>query len=423
MKNNKNNINKIIDRLISKLLRKSSGIITLILLIAISIFSFINKDKTENNIEIENNNGNTNITTKTNNEKINSGELKFIWPKEIKDFYINNNYAVFVNDLKNNSKIKEQKELLFDNNNNKLQNKFTNNLDNEEIEFYGNNLNIVLGKNTYINKPNESSIKKYLDDINETDINKFLNNVDNCIVNENGQITALLTNKGFEDSKNFRGKFKENPLGWPNENPKIKNWPITNNKTYSGYLWNRSHLIADRFGGEATPQNSTTGTRTQNVGDNSAEGGGMVFVENAIAEFYKNGNKPFINIYNKTGFIPLLQVSINYYPTCSNFNNRFFNMVNHYNVRIKFYKLGISDENQYLPKYCSFNELNSEYKKYIKKQFNFIYSNKYKKRNKLYNELFSESEKANGANVIIPNIINGYDFSYEVSSNIKLIEN
>lgn len=421
MKNNKNNVNKIIDRLISKLLRKSSGVITLILLIAISVFSFINKNKTEDNIKIENNNGN-NITTKANNEKINSSELKFIWPKEIKNFYINNNYAVFVNDLKNNNKIKEQKELLF-NDNNQLKSEFTNNLDNEEIEFYGNNLNIALGENAYINKPDESKIKKYLDDTNETDINKFLNNVDNCTINENGQITALLTNKGFEDSKNFRGKFKENPLGWPNENPKIKNWPITNDKTYSGYLWNRSHLIADRFGGEATPQNSTTGTRTQNVGDNSAEGGGMVFVENAIAEFYKNGNKPFINIYNKTGFIPLIQVSINYYPTCGNFNNRFFNMINHYNVKIKFYKLGVSDDNQYLPKYCSFNELNSDYKKYIKKQFSFVCSDKYEKRNKLYNELFRESEKANGANVIIPNIINGYDFSYEVSSNIKLIEN
>lgn len=423
MKNNKNNVNKIIDRLISKLLRKSSGVITLILLIAISVFSFINKNKTEDNIKIENNNSNNNnITTKANNEKINSSELKFVWPKEIKDFYVNNNYAVFVNDLKNNSKIKEQKELLF-NDNNQLKSEFTNNLDNEEIEFYGNNLNIALGENTYINKPNESEIKKYLDSTNETDINDFLNNVDNYIINENGQITALLTNKGFEDSKKFRGKFKENPLGWPSENPKIKNWPITNDKTYSGYLWNRSHLLADRFGGEATPQNSTTGTRTQNVGDNSAEGGGMVFVENAIAEFYKNGNKPFINIYNKTGFVPLIQVSINYYPTCGNFNNRFFNMVNHYNVKIKFYKLGVSDENQYLPKYCSFNELNSDYKKYIKKQFSFIYSDKYEKRNKLYNELFRESEKANGANVIIPNIINGYDFSYEVSSNIKLIEN
>lgn len=422
MKNNKNNVNKIIDRLISKLLRKSSGVITLILLIAISVFSFINKNKTEDNIKIENNNGNNNITTKANNEKINNSELKFIWPKEIKNFYVNNNYAVFVNDLKHNNKIKEQKELLF-NDNNQLNNEFTNNLDNKEIEFYGNNLNIALGENTYINKPDESEIKKYLDNTNTTDINDFLNNIDNYIINENGQITALLTNKGFEDSKNFRGKFKENPLGWPNENPKIKNWPITNDKAYSGYLWNRSHLIADRFGGEATPQNSTTGTRTQNVGDNSAEGGGMVFVENAIAEFYKNGNKPFINIYNKTGFVPLMQVSINYYPTCGNFNNRFFNMVNHYNVKIKFYKLGVSDENQYLPKYCSFNELNSDYKKYIKKQFSFIYSDKYEKRNKLYNELFRESEKANGANIIIPNIINGYDFSYEVSSNIKLIEN
>lgn len=48
---------------------------------------------------------------------------------------------------------------------------------------------------------------------------------------------------------------------------------LPNGKTYHGYLWNRSHLIADSLGGAMRVENMITGTRTQNVGANDGEGG------------------------------------------------------------------------------------------------------------------------------------------------------
>lgn len=48
-------------------------------------------------------------------------------------------------------------------------------------------------------------------------------------------------------------------------------------KTYNGYFYNRSHLIADSLGGSSARENLVTGSRFQNVGDNN--GGGMGYAE------------------------------------------------------------------------------------------------------------------------------------------------
>lgn len=76
-----------------------------------------------------------------------------------------------------------------------------------------------------------------------------------------------------QPSYSYRGTFgaDDNPSGWKtNEKVAIK-WK--NGKVYHGYFWNRSHLIADSLGGEATKQNAITGTRTQNVGGTNQNGG------------------------------------------------------------------------------------------------------------------------------------------------------
>ena len=49
--------------------------------------------------------------------------------------------------------------------------------------------------------------------------------------------------------------------------------------TYHGALFNRSHLLAKSLGGEEVPENMVTGTRTQNVGDNRGQDGGMAYAE------------------------------------------------------------------------------------------------------------------------------------------------
>lgn len=61
------------------------------------------------------------------------------------------------------------------------------------------------------------------------------------------------------------------PSGWGHNDRFDISLP--NGKTYHGYLWNRSHLIADSLGGAMRVENMITGTRTQNVGANDGEGG------------------------------------------------------------------------------------------------------------------------------------------------------
>ncbi len=60
--------------------------------------------------------------------------------------------------------------------------------------------------------------------------------------------------------------------GWPKPNPKAS-VTFASGKTYNGYFWNRSHLIAHMLGGEDEDYNLVTGTRAQNVGDNAGDGG------------------------------------------------------------------------------------------------------------------------------------------------------
>lgn len=60
--------------------------------------------------------------------------------------------------------------------------------------------------------------------------------------------------------------------GWPKTNQKAS-VTFASGKTYNGYFWNRSHLVAHMLGGEDTDYNLVCGTRAQNVGDNAGDGG------------------------------------------------------------------------------------------------------------------------------------------------------
>lgn len=87
---------------------------------------------------------------------------------------------------------------------------------------------------------------------------------------KNDQLNAVhctITHDMIEASKGNRGQFDEDPSGWPEHNVKVKS-PAGKDI----WLWNRSHLVADQLGGEATPRNAVPGTRFQNVGSGS---GGM----------------------------------------------------------------------------------------------------------------------------------------------------
>lgn len=58
-----------------------------------------------------------------------------------------------------------------------------------------------------------------------------------------------------------------------------------NGKTYNGYFYNRSHLIADSLGGTPARENLVTGTRFQNVGSGN---GGMAYAEEKARGWLEN---------------------------------------------------------------------------------------------------------------------------------------
>ena len=55
---------------------------------------------------------------------------------------------------------------------------------------------------------------------------------------------------------------------------------------YSGYFYNRSHLLAHSLGGDDADYNMITGTRQQNVGKNDGNGG-MAYTETLARDYLK----------------------------------------------------------------------------------------------------------------------------------------
>ena len=83
-----------------------------------------------------------------------------------------------------------------------------------------------------------------------------------------------------------RQKIEVNPTGWPAHNQKVT---ITDgSQSYTGWFWNRSHMIADSLGGDPVKGNLVTGTRTQNVGISSAHNGGMAYSETKARSYLDN---------------------------------------------------------------------------------------------------------------------------------------
>lgn len=77
-----------------------------------------------------------------------------------------------------------------------------------------------------------------------------------------------------EDREDFKSD-ADKISGWGYNEKASVTFP--NGKTYNGYFYNRSHLIADSLGGTPNRENLVTGTRFQNVGEDNQ--GGMAYAE------------------------------------------------------------------------------------------------------------------------------------------------
>jgi hypothetical protein len=103
-----------------------------------------------------------------------------------------------------------------------------------------------------------------------------------------GVARAVLTYSQYAASKGSRQGQPLDPPAWPSSNPKIAITFSLTGRTYHGYLYNRSHSIADSLLGEASytsQYNFTTGTRSQNVGAN--QNGGMRYAEELVEDYWK----------------------------------------------------------------------------------------------------------------------------------------
>lgn len=104
-----------------------------------------------------------------------------------------------------------------------------------------------------------------------------------------------ITYQMVADSAGWREKFgadADEITGWKNPTTgKSNNGKVTvelyNGKTYTGYFYNRSHLVADSLGGAPKRENLVTGTRMQNVGANDGKGG-MAYTETIARDYLKN---------------------------------------------------------------------------------------------------------------------------------------
>lgn len=111
-----------------------------------------------------------------------------------------------------------------------------------------------------------------------------------------GRVVAKLTYKMVADSAGWRENM-------PKEADEISGWgkqyfvsvPLSNGKTYNGYAYNRSHLLADCLGGHAVKENLVTGTRMQNVGNNTQnEPGGMQYTEQKALNYLRSHEKGWV---------------------------------------------------------------------------------------------------------------------------------
>lgn len=103
-----------------------------------------------------------------------------------------------------------------------------------------------------------------------------------------------------KEKKEKREPIKVDPCGWLKKNPKV----VIKHKdgsTYKGFMYNRSHMIADSLGGDPVYENLVTGTRPQNVGGRG-NNGGMAYLETKIRDYFNKGSKgnvdyEVINVY------------------------------------------------------------------------------------------------------------------------------
>lgn len=109
---------------------------------------------------------------------------------------------------------------------------------------------------------------------------------------------GYITHDMYENAKGSNPTITVDPTGWNSNKKTIFTYDVNNDgkinkkdgdKSYKGWFWNRSHLVADSLGGDVSANNLITGTRMQNVGWNNNKGG-MAYTESKTRKFLENND-------------------------------------------------------------------------------------------------------------------------------------
>lgn len=103
---------------------------------------------------------------------------------------------------------------------------------------------------------------------------------------------GMISYENYADyKKRGRHDINDDPAGWGgNKQVTIVGVGVDGEEErYHGWMYNRSHLIADSLGGHPEIDNLITGTRMQNVGWNDGTGG-MGYIEDKIRDFVKDNH-------------------------------------------------------------------------------------------------------------------------------------
>ena len=127
----------------------------------------------------------------------------------------------------------------------------------------------------------------------QRDYTPMYGHVDYCEPDELGRARCAVGELTAQTRQKAQARGRQNitgdPVGWNgNAEVHIPALPqVPGSTDYNGWMFNRSHLLADSLGGDPTMNNMVTGTRTQNVGSVN-NSGGMAYTE-AIARDYLDG--------------------------------------------------------------------------------------------------------------------------------------
>lgn len=127
--------------------------------------------------------------------------------------------------------------------------------------------------------------------------------IDYCPLDHLGRATCAYGELTHELRAGERGADREDitqdPAGW-GHNDKVVIHSEDGSITYRGYMFNRSHLVADSLGGHPEMDNMVTGTRTQNVGFNNEGGsgyGGMAYTEEIARNYLDSEDSIGCSLY------------------------------------------------------------------------------------------------------------------------------